>query len=112
MLAARKTNGMKQLRGAGQDVRPGDVFCVRLETAGDGRAGTKLNLQKNGTFPRVPLFDTGVAHDSGEGKRVKIPRGPAAVTGNELRRSHCPSGWEGAERRYEARKPEDLPESE
>ena len=55
----------------------------------------------------------------GEGKRVQVPRGPAAVTGYETRRRHWPhpslpkfwggkgGGWEGAGSRGkpEARKP-------
>ncbi len=48
---------------------------------------------------------------SGQGKRVRNPRGPAAVNGDETRRRHCsPFGeWEGAGSRMN-HKPEDLPE--
>jgi hypothetical protein len=30
--------------------------------------------------------------DSGYGKRVQVPRGPAAVYGDETRECHCPVG--------------------
>jgi hypothetical protein len=39
---------------------------------------------------------------------VKIRRGPAAVTEDENRTSHCRIRWEGAASRV-IRKPEDLP---
>ena len=42
------------------------------------------------------------------GKTVRIRRGPAAVTGDENRLSHCLEGWEGAASRV-IRKSEDLP---
>ena len=50
---------------------------------------------------------------SGQGKRVRNPRGPAAVNGDETRRRHCsPFGeWEGAGSRMN-HKPEDLPEGD
>jgi hypothetical protein len=45
----------------------------------------------------------------GLGKRVQIPRGPAAVNGDETRYCHCPlGGWEGAGSRM-SHEPEDLP---
>ncbi|GLI34613.1 hypothetical protein DAMNIGENAA_20460 [Desulforhabdus amnigena] len=42
---------------------------------------------------------------------MKFGNGPAAVTGDEIRRSHCPfkAGWEGSESRM-IRKSEDLPD--
>lgn len=45
----------------------------------------------------------------GQGKRVRTPRGPAAVSGDETREGHCPIGWEGAGSRVN-HEPEDLPE--
>ncbi len=46
-----------------------------------------------------------------KGNPVKFGNGPAAVTGDEIRRSHCPlkAGWEGSESRM-IRKSEDLPD--
>ena len=31
--------------------------------------------------------------DSGYGKRVQLPRGPAAVNGDETRECHCLAAW-------------------
>ena len=48
-----------------------------------------------------------------DGKRVQFPRGPAAVTEDEHRESHCPDpvvifGWEGADSRLLTQEPEYL----
>ena len=48
-----------------------------------------------------------------DGKRVQFLRGPAAVTEDEPRESHCPDlfvifGWEGADSRLITQEPEYL----
>ena len=43
--------------------------------------GSKLNLTKFDPFPR---FSSVFMQHPGEGKRVKLPRGPAAVSGDTI----------------------------
>lgn len=80
-----------------------NILCCSIE-----RRDGKFELDKIGhaLLKFVSFQDT-----SGQGKRVKNPRGPAAVNGDETRRRHCsPFGeWEGAGSRMN-HEPEDLPE--
>ena len=69
---------------------PSNTLCGAIELV---TASFELDKVGHALLKFSPFIDT-----SGQGKRVKNPRGPAAVNGDETRRRHCSSSVNGKAR--------------